>query len=248
MHPEDNLIGDIRPGQQIYRTITFARFAQMMSGTNALVHPRKWEDTFEDLLGKAEIVPGSKRKGTFDTGHICGQCWTRHTASDGIWRIYSKGTDGIRIRTTIAKLLASVQRDHDPQGFRTYVGKVQYLSDTKLIEFGKRHFRESSGSAGRNIAGAYLVKRNAFAHEREVRLIHSRSAKLTGDANVFLYAIEPNDLISQVMLHPKLDRTEYKTLEKIIRSLGFTNEIKHSMMYRQPKDFQFHFGPRNEET
>lgn len=247
MQPE-NLIGEITAGQKIYRTITYPRFVQMMSGTNALVHPRKWEDTFEDLLGKAEIISGFKGAGRFDSRFIFGQCWTRHSASDGIWRIYSKGTDGIRIRTTIGKLLSSVQREHDPDGFRAYVGRVQYLPDAKLIEFGKRHFQDSSGSAGRDIAGAYLVKRKAFEHEREIRLIHNRTGETDHEADIFPYAIEPNDFISQVMLHPQLDRAEYKALKKVIRSLGFKNEIKHSMMYRQPEGFQFHFRPRNGET
>ena len=63
---------------------------------NVLVAPEKWDDPFENFILKSDRV---SRRGWY------GQCWTWQRASDAMWRIYSGDKNGVRMRSTPAKLL-----------------------------------------------------------------------------------------------------------------------------------------------
>lgn len=129
---------DLTPKTSIYRTVTFERLVELLTlKRNVLVRPKKWADTFEDLLGKSVLRIDSRNCGTFRTDHIYGQCWTLHTVSDAIWQIYSNGNDGYRLRTRVDRLLGSLKSQVDHPDIRCYIGRVRYLKDRELIEFGK---------------------------------------------------------------------------------------------------------------
>lgn len=84
-----------------------------------------------------------------------------------------------------------------------------------------------------------MVKRRAFVHEKEVRLIFLSSEI---ENNIFRYEIEPNDFIDQIMIHPQLNDAECEKKKSQIRQLGFTGKILKSMLYRQPRGFNIHIG------
>lgn len=164
----------------VYRTISFERLVELLTlKRNVLVRPKLWVDTFEDLLGKSTLRNGSSgQRAIIRTNHIYGQCWTRHTVSDAIWQIYSNGTDGFRLRTRVDRLLGSLKSQVEEPDTSCYIGRVHYLKDNELVEFGKTHFMDPNAIPSEVVASAYLVKRNAFEHEKEVRLIYqANSAK-----------------------------------------------------------------------
>ena len=94
----------------IYRIISYDRFLEMFdSCKNTLVKPKLWEDTFENITLKSKLRYPCGSEIVLDTHErLYGQCWTTSKASDAMWRIYSPDKRSVRIRTTINKLLTSI--------------------------------------------------------------------------------------------------------------------------------------------
>jgi hypothetical protein len=212
--------------QRVYRIIPLERLLQLFeTGKNVLVHPRKWEDPFENIALNS-VFP---RLGVY------GQCWTSHTASDAMWRIYSPKTDGVRIRTTVRVLFGSLLKATPRTGARPFIGRVRYLSDRDLIRFAK-HAIEAADSEPAECARTLLVKRRAFHHEREVRLIAVQVGSHRGQ-DLLAYDTNPLFIIHQMMLDPRLSPVEAKRLrEKIYRRTGFRGPILRSLLYTLPPE------------
>ncbi|WP_299475772.1 DUF2971 domain-containing protein [uncultured Roseibium sp.] len=230
---------------QIYRTIPLKRFFELFEkNKDALVRPKKWDDTFENLAlnSPAEIQGEYVQFGFKDD--VYAQCWTLQNFSDAMWRIYSRDTDGIRIRTTVGKLLDNLAKT-EPQFSRVscFIGKVQYKRDNDLKDFADTHFADGLGTDGRKIAETLLIKRNAFRHEQEVRLIYLCPNSTKDYEDLHFYDFDPHQVLDQIMLHPMLKSPERKQLKNKIRTeLGWTGELKHSLLYRLPKGFCFKVG------
>lgn len=229
--------------QPIYRIISVQRLEELFStGFNVLVNPGKWDDPFENFILKSKI--------RFDTGEIgeigfCddyyGQCWTLHKASDAMWRIYSPDNNGVRIRTTIRKLAGSLSANLDVwKNSQCFIGKVQYLPNKKLIAFANTALTGMPSPS--NFAKTLLVKRPAFSHEKEVRLIYFDKDK-TESNGLFSYSIDAHNLIDQIMIDPRLTKSEADILKgTIVKSTGFKGKIKRSLLYAPPENMVFKFG------
>lgn len=227
---------------QIYRVMPLDRFYKLFTDKqNVLVRPSKWEDPFENFILNA---PARLSDGTVVTfgfnNDFYGQCWTKLTSSDALWRIYSPDKTGVRVRTTVRKLLTSVQAPlGDWAHEQAFIGKVLYLGDKKLVEFGNGVFR--NGLNSRALAETLLVKRVAFRHEREVRLLYLEKDK--GRKDIYAYAVDPHMLIDQVMIDPRLSRSEADDKKVEIRNrTGFKGKILHSLLYAPPKNLIFPIG------
>jgi hypothetical protein len=227
----------------VYRVMPIKRFYGLFRDKkNVLVRPSKWEDPFENFILNA---PARLSDGTVVTfgfnNDFYGQCWTKLTSSDALWRIYSPDKGSVRVRTTVRKLLAGLQvplgQRADEQAF---IGKVLYLGDKKLVEFGNTVFRDGLNS--RALAETLLVKRIAFKHEREVRLLYFEEDRSQQD--IYSYAVDPHVLIDQVMIDPRLSRSEAEAnKEEIRKRTNFGGHILHSLLYAPPKNMIFPIGP-----
>lgn len=227
----------------IYRIFRKDHLLQLFKGKqNVLVHPSQWDDPFENLLLKSKIrsIDGASEIEYPFHENLYGQCWTLNSASDAMWRIYSPDSTGIRVRTTIRKLLLSIESTQPPLGYATCcIGKVQYWSQKKIIDFGREVFSKS-GLSNVNIFKSLLIKRRAFSHEREVRLLHhdvqNRSASV-----IFSYPVNPYELIDQLMLDPRLTPEQATLLKgEISKSTGFDKKkIKRSLLYAVPEPYVF---------
>src|SRR5690606_15047899 len=90
---------------------------------------------------------------------------------DAMWQIYSNKKDGVRIRTTVGALIESLCKIHgDWSNLTCFIGRVEYMSEKRLKELARTIFQD--GITPEAIARSLLVKRNAYTHEREVRLIY----------------------------------------------------------------------------
>lgn len=224
---------------KIYRTISVGRLTQMFEEkANVVVRPSLWDDTFENLA-LSSVFDSQGEQGSFGfKDDLYGQCWTLHTASDAIWRIYSNGTDGVRIRSTVGKVFDSLARERKfgPAG-ETHIGRVSYLSDRGLKKFAATHFLGGNLNS-RSVAQTLTIKRKAFLHEKEVRLIYHSDNPLNDP--IVKYSIDPHSLIDQIMLHPQLTLLEARKLKNSIeQDLGFKGKIKRSLLYAPPKGFAF---------
>lgn len=226
----------------LYRTVRLNRLLSMFSAyQNALVRPKLWDDTFENYALNSDVeIDGKSGKFGF-RDDIYGQCWTRESFSDAMWRIYSNGTDGVRIKTTVGKLLDSLSRSAGTKSeISCFIGKVRYCKDEGLNQFAESHFADGLGSDGKQIAETLLLKRNAFRHEKEVRLIYLAPETQPPEKDLHLYHFDPHELIDQIMVHPQLSEEEADTLKKRIReATNYKGEVKRSLLYRTPKGFLF---------
>jgi Protein of unknown function (DUF2971) len=144
----------------VYRVISLERLLELFQKRqNVLVAPEKWDDPFENFILKSGRV---SRRGWY------GQCWTWQRASDAMWRIYSGDKNGVRMRSTPAKLLESLPGS--AQG-KAFVGRVRYLPEKPLMRFANDALAPGHLKLASNAARTLLVKRPAFEHEREVRLL-----------------------------------------------------------------------------
>jgi hypothetical protein len=212
--------------QRVYRIMPIERLYQLFqTGQNVLVSPAKWEDPFENVALRS-VFP---RLGVY------GQCWTRHTASDAMWRIYSPTVGGIRVRTTVRALFNSLLKATPRTGARPFVGSVKYLSDRKLIRFARGSLARNVLSDPAECARTLLVKRRAFQHEREVRLIAVATSDHRGA--LLAYDTTPHAILDQIMLDPRLTVVEAGRLrEQIRKRTGFEGDILRSLLYTLPAE------------
>ena len=232
-------LGKVKKNACIYRFFRKDWFYALFSKSeNILVSPSNWRDPFENVILKSPVRMASGEIGTFTfQKDLYGQCWTLHTASDAMWRIYSPKKNAIRVRTSIDKLARSLsatlgQWAHD----QSFIGKVDYLSERKLKDFAATVFEHGVIPAA--IARSILVKRLAFVHEREVRLIYFEKDSTKYPHGLYRYAIDPHALIDQIMIDPRLTKSEADIFKKEIREkTNFKGEIKRSLLYAPPKGF-----------
>lgn len=227
----------------VYRVMPLKRFYELFGNKqNVLVRPSKWEDPFENFIlnAPARLSDGTIVSFGFNNDFY-GQCWTKLTSSDALWRIYSPDKTSVRVRTTVRKLLTTLQAPLGEWAHeQAFIGKVLYLDDKKLVDFGNKVFCDGLNS--RALAETLLVKRVAFRHEREVRLLYFEKDKAQKD--VFAYPVDPHALIDQVMLDPRLSRTDADAKKGEVRKrTGFKGKILHSLLYAPPKAMIFPIGP-----
>lgn len=208
----------------IYRIMPINRLFELFhKKQNVLVKPQKWEDPFENFILRSK--------------QIYGQCWTLQSASDAMWRIYSPESNAVRVRSKVSALAEGLyqMRGKGAQD-EVFIGRVQYLPNKALMSFAKNTLRNLTTHSQKMLAKTLLVKRPAFRHEREVRLIFIPQDKILED--IFPYSVDPNLLINQIMIDPRMSLKDADTLKiKIKAETGFSGEIKRSLLYAPPPDF-----------
>jgi hypothetical protein len=210
------------------------------SGENVLVSPKLWDDPFENFILNSEaILPGGDKVTFAFRNDFFGQCWTTHKASDAMWRIYSDDKKGIRVRTTIRKLLVSLSLwSGEKANFEAHIGKVQYLSAKKLVKFANTAISEPFEA--NDFARTLLVKRLAFKHEQEVRLLFFSSERRPHPGDKFSYTADPHNVVEQLMVDPRLVVDEAENLKQDLRGwTGFKGPILRSLLYAAPKKMVF---------
>lgn len=232
-------IGEIELNRHVYRTVSYARLMEMFeTKQNTLVKPILWEDTFENFILKSTLRDEEGRIIEYDLHQrIYGQCWTLEKSSDAMWRIYSPNKDGVRIRTTIDLLLESLcLAIIDRKRCEHCIGKVEYLREVELIKRAKETFTSRGQITFGKLFKSLLLKRRAFKHENEVRLMFCDFAEGAGVDKLFKYDVEPHKLITQIMIDPRVSHEEFKLIEQGIRQrTSYKGEIKRSLLYRLPE-------------
>ena len=239
-------ISPLRRNQFIYRIISVKRLYEMFENKkNVLAKPRKWEDPFENFILRSKVKLPSGELATFDfQDHFFGQCWTLHTASDAMWRIYSPKGNAVRIRTTVSTLAESLAHTcGDWAHVEAFIGKVKYFPNKCLVEYANSVFTNMSISSSRLFAETLLIKRPAFKHEREVRLLFHPNNEEAANNDLYSYEIDPHAMISQIMIDPRFPKDEADSLKKGIQiRTKYKGPIMRSLLYAAPSEFVIPFG------
>lgn len=214
----------------ITRIIPVGRFLEIIkTKTISMIKPKKWEDPFENLfLNGIFSIFGENATLEFHDS-VYAQCWSLHTESDAMWRIYSPNKDGIKITTTPNKLLKSLKAStKEYQDIKCFIGEVSYHEEDELRKIFDRIDIFSSDGTG--IARSLLVKRNAFSHEKEVRLIYSADREESAK-DFYEFNIKPELLFDLLTFDPRMDDGMADTYSYIIKNLGLNIRTEKSTLY-----------------
>lgn len=212
-------------------------FKMFEDNQNVLSQTHNWKDKFENfLLSGIMTLDGENTTYGFKNDWI-GQCWTNDGFSEAMWGIYANDSHQryLRIRSTPRKLLTGLEAAHSdrPRQDTCFLGKVEYKTEKSLEEFlnnngclelSPKHFAES-----------LLLKRRAFRHENEVRLLFFGDAEDYDCKGLYRYPVDPHGMITQIMADPNIKPTCWRNEKAtIMQATGFKGEIKRSKIYDPP--------------
>lgn len=204
---------------------------------NVLSQIQNWKDKFENFQMRLGGVLDGERFQFGTSGDFVGQCWTSNGLSEAMWGIYANDPDTLylRVRSTPRKLLKALIDAHPQMPQDTcFVGGVKYKSEKEL-----KALLQNRGALEVNaisLANALLLKRKAFKHESEVRLLYYGDAKDYDQSGLYRYKVDPHQLITQIMADPNRDRKTWRDQKAIIqRDTRFTGEIRRSKIYDPPE-------------
>lgn len=226
--------------QPIYRTYSSGRFINLFkNGHDALVNPGKWDDPFENFFFKARVEISPTEAATLEdlAKGWYGQCWTTNEDTDALWRIYSHDKDGVKVRTTVRKLFENlVSTGGEFSRLQFFVGKVEYLEPVEIVSLmSKLTFQDISfGGTNDRFAKLLCLKRTAFQHESEVRILFNDAEKSNVSKDVFLYPLDANSVFDEVVLDPRLNDGDVGQMTQAIEAAGCKLPIKQSELYRVP--------------
>jgi len=82
-----------------------------------------------------------------------------------------------------------------------------------------------------------LLKRKAFRHENEVRLLFLDWSDSFIENDIFKYDIDPHSLISQITIDPRITYKKFSEIKsKIQKVTKYQGEIARSTLYKLPED------------
>jgi len=166
---------------KIYRYISFHSFVDTIQRRKlTFIHPSLWDDPFELYFLQQEIKSQIiKSNGNFSdalgailqyivSNKTYAQAWTSLNESDSLWRIYSHGGTSVRIST-----------DRN---------KISLLDDVKIfdVKYVKRY--KPTITNNKDFIELIGTKREAFSHEKEVRLVKYNKFSDMDDANKHITA------------------------------------------------------------
>jgi hypothetical protein len=219
-----------------------------------LFPPCRWEDPLEDLPSR--IVMNDPRTNPWRQQPLqpflrpaYAQCWSRTEESDTLLRAYSRlikdphskrntcpRDEGVQVRSSARKLLAAMQAWASAvQGISCFVGAVRYGPQQaiyqQLANLIRRHGPHALGR-GQLRAQLLLVKRQAFAHEAEVRLICVDESD-SPERNCLRIPIDPLVLFEEITFDPRLAPFERIERATAVRNLGYTGPLGQSELYQK---------------
>lgn len=238
----------------IYRVLEVSRLFDIFeTRLLELTSPKSWADPYENFLKYSYGIEDENEnvRHSFEgcSKLIFGQCWTLNAETDAVWRIYSPNKDRAKVKTTIRKLYELVQKIQD-KWFRSYIGKVKYLPEVEIkknISKGIEYPRNYFFVRDRLIKEYYLVKRDTFKYENEIRLI----VNLPDPPENYVNAIyqdpdnldtcnipldEPGDLFDEIVFDPRMPDSLVRAYTSHLKNeFKFAKDIHKSNLYLEPK-------------
>jgi len=228
--------------RKIHRFMSIDRLLGLfVTQQNVLVRPKLWDDPMENFLFKARGRNCQGVIGSFEFRHdFYGQCWTKGEETDAMWRIYSPDKNGVRITTTIRKLLDSLyDMTAEAASVSCFLGAVEYRTKEEIYQLLKdSRFVNAcvADTTGREKCRTLLIKRREFTHEDEIRLIYKAPTTDPAAQDIYRHPFCPRNMISHILFDPRMDWNVYKAFKQHIYRAGdsYNYRITQSGIYRVP--------------
>ena len=240
----NNLIDIENPDSPIYKIVKKEYLFEALTNQSfKLFRPVDWEDPFEDVFYNSISINnhGERINHLYERDRLYGSCWTDLKESDAMWRIYSPEKNGVKIKTTVRKLISDLfdSISIEPEK-KAYVGKVDYLTTEQIIkklQDEKWVHNVMYDPTNKAKAETLLFKRTEFDHENEIRLIYYEAQRheVGQYPESFAFKFQPNDLIEEIELDPRLTDGEYLAIERKLLTSGYSNRVSKSKLYELPK-------------
>jgi hypothetical protein len=228
---------EINLDQPIYKFIQLRYFLEAIEKQQLhFKDVSKWDDTWELPYRRFDLSNlDGLQKAIFEHPKywpIYGTCFTENYDTDALWRIYSANRNSICFKTTPRKILhALIQyKDHA----NCYMSKVVYMNinETDVGDiFEPKKYIKYPGT----MYGA-LIKRSAFLHEQEIRLLirsFSDTSGINRNQDDLFVNLDYLSIIEEIILDPRLTKQEVE-----FNKLGFEYlniPINQSQLYAKPK-------------
>lgn len=198
----------IKKNIKIYRYMTLGKFMCMVEKQEIhLAKIKSWEDKWEIPTDEAE----SKY---LYNNELYGQCWSLEGISDALWKIYSSNKEGILIETSPEKfkLISDIKFG--------ILSPVIYYNDLQKALSELKNAKDA-----KSIFGSGLLKRSAFKHENEVRLIVINNEKCLDkkyeNCTHINLKIDPFKFIEGIIVDPRASDWYLETIKLYCLRLGF---------------------------
>lgn len=228
----------------IFRIVPVHRLFEIILGKRfVLVHPKKWEDPFEQNLSLSLVssrypIMGDDQESDQKVNAFwekarrirdcVGQCWSiRQSETDAMWRIYAPNKDGVKMQSTPRRLLETLQQHTPSTSHQCYIGKVLYKTKTAI----EKAVEKIDFKSPRGVATSLLYKRKEFSHEREIRLLFMGTSDET-----FSFNVDTNLLIDKLVFDPRMPKELYEAYRIALTGLKYKNNIRKSLLCQASKE------------
>lgn len=189
------------PTQSIWHYFSLPKFFGLLNSSSLyFCRSDKYDDLSEGSLTQKDKEYFSKY--SFDSNRINGDglgcvysnCWTRSEHDEYVlWKSYASLTDGIAIKTTVKRLIESLDQDDLRQ---VYASNVQYINyETEYS------FTMTNGFIV--LLAPHFTKRKYFEAEKEFRLLYwDNKGKFTTSPNGLLFKVNLETLLESVYVSP----------------------------------------------
>ncbi|QSE96509.1 DUF2971 domain-containing protein [Fulvivirga lutea] len=213
--------------QHIYRIYPMDRFLEMLEKKSlTLVRPKLWKDPMESIIFDASFnIAGQKGHSGNKWTKFFSQCWTMSYESYALWNEYAPLHNGVRVRTTLGKLIKLLDQTITSNSNTWFIGKVDY----KPIRLVKKWIGENLPYV-ENIYMEKLpyghiyslfIKLNQYSHENEIRLIYNDEKFEHVNSDIFELNIDPYELFDRLLLDPRMPENIYKIYKNTFINYGF---------------------------
>ena len=199
---DKSLTSDIK----LYRYMTLSKFIAMVeNGEMCLTLIKEWEDVWEyPNMQYNDVNSNNERADLF------GQSWSLEGISDALWEIYSKDREGILIQTTIEKFKLL-------NGFKFGILSPVFYYDN--MEEAKRAVEAVEPKE--KVFAPGLLKRKAYKHEKEVRLLTLNYENPQRDVKHIKFSLDLIDFIENIIIDSKASNWYVDTIKKYCCKAGF---------------------------
>lgn len=149
---------------------------------------------------------------------VCASCWhLGDEESEAMWKLYGRYEDGLAIVTTL-QAIRTTFRDQDVAG--------------GLVDYSGRDFEP--GDADENLLRWATTKRPSYRHENEFRLLARRDAGAGEAPGGVPVPIDPEALIEEVVLSPRMESWQVHLFRSLLDRLAFRRPVRESSLLTSP--------------
>lgn len=201
---------------------------------------KSWEDPYELFFLKQDIsIEGTSIASLISKQrqNLYGQCWSLNKDSDAMWRIYSFDKEGVRIKTSLIKMIQVLNQTRGMGFVCAYFGKVEYKDKKSILEWMNQRLQGGSGELFKSFTDSLFIKRIEFMHENEVRFIISNSNDESNESYDNIYddhidmKVDPFNFIDEIALDPRLNEEDFEERKYLLSKIAKSIPIHKSDLY-----------------